>query len=116
MSSATGDDAPAGDPPPATSVGDSASEDLLWSEDEVPESGLVPVTKKRPHIDAVRRSLALWIVIPLVGLYCFVIIGSFLIGQDPTTLVAALAGLSSLAAAVIGFYFGQTSQRDSGQG
>lgn len=70
-----------------------------------------------PHIDTVRRALAMWIVIALVVLYSVVIIGSFWAGQERvTTLVAALSALSSHAAAVIGFYFGQTSGQDGDRG
>ena len=83
------------------------------SETDSPSAGLWRPQTEPAHIDKVRREIARYVVIPLAALYCLVVVaGVFLNLTDErlTSLVASLAGLSSLAAAVIGFYFGQASK------
>ena len=88
------------------------------TEDKAPASAGLwkPTTKPGPHIDKVRREVALWVVIPLVSLYAVVILAATFLPISPdrfTALIAGLATLSGLAGAVIGFYFGQSTRDPS---
>lgn len=82
-------------------------------------SGLWQVPLAKSHMDVVRQHIAYIVVFGLVGLYAMVILGALVAGLEAervTALVAALGGPSSLAAAVIGFYFGQGSGEASKSG
>jgi len=100
---------------PANESADEAVEEAVeeLTETVKPPAGLWRLPTEPAHIDKVRREIARYVVIPLAALYSLVVVaGVFFSVTDErlTQLVASLAGLSSLAAAVIGFYFGQSSK------
>ena len=118
-----GDDVPDDGAPVLDDTGTAPSGPGLWSGTVLDESKTTPRTglwgsgfqKPPPHVATTRREIARWVVYGLVLLYGAVIVTALFKDMAPeqfTAFIAGLSGLSSLAAAVIGFYFGQASKSD----
>lgn len=95
-----------------TSAGEDDPGEVLQDPESIaqPVPGLYDIRQQPPpHIDGVRQELARIVVIALVSLYAFVVVVGVFVDLAPERfvgLIAGLAGLSSLASAVVGFYFG----------
>lgn len=102
------------------SLGDDVPDEKVFDESRLtPEDGLwgVGVSKptRPPHVAATRQEIARYVVITLMVLYVGVFGVALFTALDAerfTALLAGLSGLSSLAAAVIGFYFGQAHRSE----
>jgi small-conductance mechanosensitive channel len=88
--------------------------DAAINENEIPDEGLAPPRKRRwpqgTH-DQVTRQFVAFFILGLLSVLYLVSLGAFIFGginqEGFVTAIAAISGPQTLAAAVIGFYYGK---------
>jgi len=99
---------------PELSSGKQQPSDAVINENEIPDEGLAPPRKRRwpkgTH-DQVTRQFVAFFILGLLSVLYLLSLGAFIFGaisqEGFVTSIAAISGPQTLAAAVIGFYYGK---------
>jgi hypothetical protein len=106
---------------PGPENGPSIAADPELTSDEIPTSGLYPTETRTPHEiamdlkEAKTRDILAYGIVGVLALYNLLLIGGLFAGfisvDDLVRTVGAMSGISTLGAAVAGFYFARGKGR-----
>ena len=98
---------------PELSSGEQQLGNAAFNENEIPPEGLAPPKRRWPEgtHDQVTRQFVAFFILGLLSVLYLMSLGAFILGginqEGFVTAIAAISGPQTLAAAVIGFYYGK---------